>query len=73
MTTTQQELQAELLQSLYALRHEAHDMAIANVEWSCGPVRNFRVVAPKPHSREDMEAVTSLIKETEDQIRMMMR
>ena len=71
MSTQQQELQADLIQSLYALRMELLDMLIANNERDAGPRRNFRVIAPKPHSDEDIKAVKELIRETEDQMKAM--
>ena len=56
---------ADILTSLWELRKEHRAMALANIEWTCGPARNFKLIAPQPHSDQDMKAVRELIAEAE--------
>jgi hypothetical protein len=63
------EQMADILTSLWELRKEHREMALANVEWTINaPVVGFKRQGSAPHSDRDMRAVRELIADAEVQV-----
>jgi hypothetical protein len=67
MSTTQRaELASEIITSLWNLRKEFREMALANVQWTTSaPVVNFRMQGLKPYSDADVAAAREMIADAE--------